>query len=166
MEVEDPEFVTKEESGVKYASHQLYSHDGGLEVCFDAFADARKQGEKCYDENDSRYDFLENAVHRLRAVNWQLAQGTASATDEEIREKVVRKFTRTAKGYVYEIAFAARYLAPIDLKPGTVAGVGIAFHDWNGKGEKRTHATISNVTRPNQDCNEKPYLWPLMVLGE
>ncbi len=165
VEVEDPEFVTKEESGEPYASHCLYAQDGGLEVCFDAFADARRQGEKCYDENDSRYDFLENAVYRLRAVNWQLAQGVASASNEEIQEKLIRKFTRTAKGYVYEIAFAARYLAPIDLKPGTVAGVGIAFHDWNGKGKKRTHATISNVTRQGQDCNEKPYLWPLMVLG-
>ena len=60
-------------------------------------------------------------------------------------------------------------MAPIDLKPGTVAGFGVALHDWNapkdGKG-KRTHATISNATRPDFDLNKKPYLMPLMVLGE
>lgn len=70
---------------------------------------------------------------------------------------------------VYEVAFAARYMAPIDLKPGTVAGFGVAIHDYNpdpkAKGG-RNHATISTATREGKDLNEKPYLLPLMVLGE
>ena len=166
VEAEDPEFIPASEDGKTFMPGNLFAHDGCLEVYFDGFADARSQGrKKNYDLNDSRYDFLENHVHRLRAVNWQLAQGTQSATDEEIREKLVRKFTRTEKGYIYEIAFAARYMAPVDLKPGTVAGVGLCLHDYNrGADGKRTHANLSNATEPGMDCNEKPFLWPLMVL--
>ena len=166
VEAEDPDFIPVSEDGKEFAPGALYAHDGCLEVYFDAFADARSQGRKDYDLNDSRYDFLENHIYRLRAVNWQLAQGTASATDEEIREKLARKFTRTEKGYVYEIAFAARYMAPVDLKPGTVAGVGICLHDYNrGADGKIVHANLSNATEPGMDCNEKPFLWPVMVLG-
>lgn len=169
VEAEDPSFVPYRDSGLPFTPGALYNFDGALEIYFDGFGDARTQGEKDYDLNDSRYDFCESNVHRLLAVNWQLAQGTASATDEEIREKLVRTFTRTATGYVYEIAFAARYMAPIDLKPGTVAGFGVGLHDWNGPkgaGGKRTHATVSSSTRPGTDINKKPYLMPLMILGE
>ena len=166
VEVEDPEFIPASEDGKTFMPGRLFEHDGCLEVYFDGFADARLQGRKDYDLNDARYDFLENHVHRLKAVNWQLAQGTASATDEEIREKLVRKFTRTEKGYVYEIAFAARYMAPVDLKPGTVAGVGLCLQDYNrGADGKLTRANLSNATEPGMDCNQKPFVWPLMVLG-
>lgn len=164
-------FTFEADDGKPFVPSALYAHDGCLEVYFDGFGDARSQGTKGYDLNDSRYDFLGNDVHRFLAVNWQLAQGTASATDAEVRERLVRKFTRTEKGYVYEIAFAARYMAPVDLKPGTVAGVGLCLHDYNrarggssGKGAF-THANLSNATAPGVDCDRKPYVWPLMILG-
>lgn len=167
VEVEDPSFTSYRDLGKPYVPNSPYAYDGGLEVHFDGFGDARSQGEKHPDLNDSRYDFCETNVKRLIAVNWQLAQGTRSATDAEIAEKLERTWTRTGTGYVYEIAFAARYMAPIDLKPGTVAGFGVAVHDYNpdpkAKGG-RSHATVSNATRAGQDLNMKPYLLPLMVL--
>ena len=167
VEVEDPVFVSSADVDPGEVQAHPYAHDGGLEIHFDGFGDARSQGEKHPDLNDSRYDLCGNLVKRMLAVNWQLAQGTQSATDQEIMEKLSRRFTRTEKGYVYEVAFAARYMAPIDLKPGTVAGLGLAVHDWNpdpkAKGG-RAHATVSNATRPGQDLNMKPYLLPLMVL--
>lgn len=169
VEVEDPTFTSYKEDGRCFMPTALYQHDGAMEIYFDGFGDARRQGEKDYDLNDSRYDFCEDHVHRLVAVNWQLAQGTASATDAEIREKLVRNFTRTPKGYVYEVAFAARYMAPIDLKAGTVAGFGVAIHDYStdpkSKGGRR-HATISSATQPGKDLNRKPHLMPLMVFVE
>jgi hypothetical protein len=167
VEAEDAGFIPAAEDGKPFVPSALYAHDGCLEVYFDGFGDARTQGTKGYDLNDSRYDFLGNDVHRFLAVNWQLAQGTASATDEEVKEKLVRKFTRTEKGYVYEIAFAARYMAPVDLKAGTVAGLGLCLHDWNrAKDGKFTHANLSNATEPGVDCDKKPYVWPLMILGD
>ena len=167
VEAEDPDFVPAAEDGKSFVPSALYAHDGCLEVYFDGFGDARSQGTKGYDLNDSRYDFLGNDVHRLIAVNWQLAQGTASATDQEIKDKLVRKFTRTERGYVYEIAFAARYMAPVELKAGTAAGVGLCLHDYNRAADgKFTHANLSNATEPGVDCNEKPYVWPLMILAD
>ncbi len=150
-------------------SDQLfYVHDGCLEIYFDALADARTQGEAGYDDNDSRYDCLEDMVYRFKAVNWQLAQGTQSATNKEISEKLERRFTRTEKGYVCEFAFAERYLAPIELKPGSVAGFGLCLHDWSKLGQDgtRRHGTLSTATRRGCDLDRKPYLLPLMVLGE
>jgi hypothetical protein len=168
VEVKDPNYISYTKTGHEFTPSSLYAHDGCLEVCFDGFGDARMQGTKEYDQNDSRYDFLEDKVHRLVAVNWQLAQGTASATEEEIRQKLERKFTRTKDGYVYEIAFAARYMAPVDLKAGTVAGVGICLHDWGFKDvkdkKKAPHGNLSNVTQKGFACDRKPYLWPLFVL--
>ena len=165
VEAEDPEFIPAAEDGKSFVPSCLYAHDGCLEVYFDGFADARSQGTKNYDENDSRYDFLENHVHRFKAVNWQLAQGTASATDEEIRERLVRKFTRTEKGYVYELAFAARYMAPVELKAGTVAGTGLCLHEyWRDADGKMQHSSVSDATLPGYNCDQKPWVWPLMVL--
>ena len=169
VEVEDPTYCSCCESKSGVMPQCLYCYDGGLEIYFDGFGDARSQGERDYDLNDSRYDFCENNVHRFLAVNWQLAQGTSSATDQEIKDKLKRNFKRTEKGYVYEIAFAARYMAPVDLKPGTVAGFGVAVHDWNPDPEakdSRIHATISNSTRPGTDLDRKPYLMPLMILAD
>ena len=166
IEAEDPQFIARSEDGKQFSPTALYAHDGCLEVYFDGFGDARSQGTRGYDENDSRYDFLEDRVHRFKAVNWQLAQGTASATDEEIKDKLVRKFTRTERGYVYEIAFAARYMAPVDLKPGTVAGTGLCLHEyWRDADGKVRHASVSDATLPGFDCDQKPFVWPLMILG-
>ena len=171
IEVEDPDYVSWRESGREFVPTALYGCDGCAEIYFDGFADARTQGTKGYDLNDSRYDVCEENVHRMRAVNWQLAQGTASATDEEIRQKLKRTFTRTEKGFVSEVTFDARYMAPIDLKAGTVAGFGVALHDFRypqGTGRKTpaAHALFSTATETGKDLNEKPYLLPLMVLGE
>ncbi|MGN0832023.1 MAG: sugar-binding protein [Kiritimatiellia bacterium] len=159
--VEDPDYVSVEASGKRFSPTALYAHDGALEVYFDAFGDARSQGEKDYDLNDSRYDFLGEHAHREHAVNWQLAQGTASATEEEIRAKLTRSFTRTETGYVYEIAFAERYLAPIDLTPGTVFGFGLSLHDY---ASDKTHAELSTSTRPGVPLNRRPFLTSLAVL--
>lgn len=162
VEVTDPQLVELAKYPQPVKKQQLYIYDTCLEVFFDGFADARTQGERGYDENDSRYDFAQGMCHRLRAVNWQLAQGTRSATDEEIRTKLRQKWERTEKGCVYEIAFAQRYMAPIDLKPGTVCSMGLYLHDYFEPGEK-VERGLSLATRKGATCDQKPYLWPIMV---
>ncbi len=163
VDVEDPAFVPLAESQQPFRPQHLYAYDGCLEVFFDGFADARSQGEKDYDENDMRYDFAQGHCWRQRAVNWQLAQGTQSATDEEIRTKMQHTFTRTAQGYVYEIAIAKRYMAPVDLKPGTVAGLGLYLHDYV-KPDERVERGLSFAVESGATCDRKPYLWPTMIL--
>ena len=118
---------------------------------------------KALADDDSRYDFANGAVHRQVAVNWQLAQGTASATDEEVREKVVRSFRRTERGYVHEVALAQRYLAPIDLKRGTQFGFGLFLHDREKVGDTTEHG-LSLSCEPGRVCNGRPQSWPMAIL--
>ena len=167
VEVDDDEFVPAAEDGKTFSPAGLWDHDGSVEIYFDGFGDARSQGEKGYDDNDSRYDVLENRVHRQKAVNIQLAQGPSSATEGEIREKLIRSFARTEKGYVYEVAFAARYMAPVELKPGSVFGTGVAVHDFtkDAKGKWQC-TTVSSGVDPDRDLNDKPYLMPLAILTD
>ena len=161
VEIEDPDYVPAA-AFKKPGPTELFLYDDALEVFFDAFADARSHGEADYDENDSRYDFAEDRVNRLRAVNWQLAQGTQSATDEEVREKLRPVWTKTETGCVYEIRFDARYMAPIELKKGTVAGLGLFIHN-RAKADERWSNGLSFSTRPGVPCDHKPVYWPLMV---
>ena len=174
VEAEDGDFIPAAEDGKRFVPTMLHEHDGCLSVCFDGFGDAREQVSKgiegigAFDLNDSRYDFLGDDVHRVVAVNWQYAQGTASATDQEIREKLVRKYTRTGKGYIYEIAFASRYMAPVALKPGTVVGIGVSLHDYGRKNPRKDGRCdfVSNATERGGDCDSRTHVWPLMILGE
>ena len=137
--------------------------DGCMEVYFDAFGDARAKQHKNMAEDDSRYDFANGEVWRQVAVNWQLAQGTTSATDEEVREKVIRSFRRTEKGFVQDIVLTRRYLAPIDLKSGTQFGFGLFLHDRDKVGDTSKHG-LSLSSEPGGDCYDKPQTWPLAIL--
>ena len=163
VEVVDDVPLRREAFG-KVERHQLYRIDECLEVYFDAFADARKaRVEGVYDENDSRYDFAAGNVWRMVAVNWQLAQGTTSATDEEVFEKLEQRWTPTPTGCIYEIAFAPRYLAPIELKAGTRASLGLYIHDRDTPEDKGENG-LSNATERGKVCNWLPHLWPEFIL--
>ena len=162
VEVKDDVPLRREAFG-KVERDQLYKIDECLEVYFDAFADGRKATIDGFDENDSRYDFAAGSVWRLLAVNWQLAQGTTSATDEEVAEKLEQRWRPTEKGCIYEIAFAPRYLAPIELKPGTRASLGLYIHDRDTPADKGENG-LSNATERGKVCNKLPRLWPEFIL--
>ena len=142
---------------------RLYLYDGCLEVYFDGFADARRQSVQGFDLNDSRYDFVYGKTHRQLAVNWQLAQGTQSATDQEVAEKLEQRCFKTEKGVAYEIAFAPRYLAPIRLQPGTRASLGLFIHDRDSLTDKGENG-LSLATERGKVCNRNPHLWPEFIL--
>lgn len=162
VEVEDDVPLRRDAFG-DVPRERLYEIDECLEVYFDAFADARKASAEGFDENDSRYDFADGSVWRLLAVNWQLAQGTASATDAEVMEKLEQTWTPTQNGCIYEIAFAPRYLAPIELKPGTRASLGLYIHDHDTPDDKSENG-LSNATERGKVCNRRPDLWPEFIL--
>jgi len=162
VEVEDDVPLRREAFG-NVQRNNLYLIDECLEVYFDAFADGRRASIDGFNENDSRYDFADGSVWRMLAVNWQLAQGTASATDEEVAEKLEQKWTPTEKGCIYEIAFAPRYLAPIELKPGTRASLGLFIHDRDTPADKGENG-LSNATERGKVCNKLPRIWPEFIL--
>jgi hypothetical protein len=170
VEVED-DVVLGENDYKSFDPKHLYRCDGCLEVYFDGFADGRITNRSVFDQNDMRYDFVYGRVWRQQAVNWQLAQGTASATDEEIRQKLEQRVVKTEKGYAYEIAIAARYMAPVELKAGTRASLGLYIHDRDDHSrDRRSFALgpnengLSLATEPGKVCNNNPFLWPEFIL--
>jgi len=162
VEVEDDVPLRRAAFGRVERNH-LYLIDECLEVYFDAFADGRRASIDGFDENDSHYDFADGSVWRMLAVNWQLAQGTTSATDDEVAEKLEQKWTPTEKGCIYEIAFAPRYLAPIELKPGTRASLGLFIYDRDTPADKGENG-LSNATERGKVCNKLPRIWPEFIL--
>lgn len=161
MEVEDPAYIPKEMYPA-LGPNELWRYDGCLEVYLDAFGDARATHGGS-DLDDSRYDFAVGRVNRQIAVNWQLAQGTQSATDEEIRKKVIRYFKCTEKGYVHGFALAKRYLAPIELKRGTTFGFGL-FLQIREDVKQTDQSGLSLSCERGWSCNGCPKTWPMAIL--
>lgn len=163
LNAEDPNYIPVE----KYpplTPAEIWRYDGCLEVYLDAFGDARAAKRyRGMGLDDSRYDFAVGRVNRQVAVNWQLAQGTASATDEEIRKKVIRYFKRTEKGYVLGFALSKRYLAPIELQSGTTFGLGLFLHVREDV-KQTAPSGWSLSCEPGWACNSCPHTWPMVIL--
>ena len=148
-------------------------HDGCLEVYFDTGADGRSNETKTYDNNDYHYDFSvgetgltgRGFVYRVREVYHQLADGINMATKEEAANTIKCDFDRTSKGYTYTITFGQRYLEPIVLKKGFVAGFGIFLHDRDDPNVPSGKKGLSLATEPGAHCDFNPHLWPLMILS-
>ena len=172
VEVADDKLIADPEIWKKpNAEKQLWNADGALEVYFDTGANGRSNAAKTFDNDDYRYDFAPpqdgrdgvGQVWRFREVYHQLADGVNMATKEEASKKIACRFARIATGYVMTVTFAQRYLEPLVLKPGFVAGCGLYLHDhdaprWlNSKG-------LSTAMEAGKPCDGHPELWPLMVL--
>jgi hypothetical protein len=175
VEAEDDTFLTFPKLWERGGSHkQLYAHDGCLEVYFDTGADARMNNAKTYDNNDYRYDFSlgqsgksgPGLVYRLREVYHQLADGVNMASKDEAAQKIKCEFQRTAKGFAYTITFGQRYLEPIVLRKGFVAGFALFLHDRDDASVPSGVKGLSLATEPGSHCDYKPHLWPLMILAE
>ena len=175
VEAEDDRFLTFPELWKRGNSYKLlYVHDGCLEVYFDTAADGRTNISKTYDNDDYRYDFSigrncasgPGMVYRLREVYHQLADGVNMATKEEAAKKIVCDFQRTAKGYTYTIVFGGRYLEPIVLRKGFIAGFALYLHDRDDSDVPPGVKAVSLATEPGSHCDYKPHVWPLMVLGD
>jgi len=101
---------------------------------------------------------------RLREVYHQLADGINMATKEEAAKKIACHFKRTPKGYVYTITFAQRYLEPLVLKRGSIAGFGMFLHDRDDASLPPGIKGLSLATKSGSRC-DNPRLWPLMILS-
>jgi hypothetical protein len=127
--------------------------NGKLILTLDCAADGRKNArnnEDTMNEDDYVYEFVplnglvagRCGVERTKAVYHQLADGVNMATKKEVAEKVDCVFTPDGKGGgVYEFTLSLRYIEPIALREGYVAGCGIFL-----------------------DKPSKPSQWPLFVL--
>ncbi len=162
----DPEFWKRPD-----AEKMLWNADGALEVYFDTGANGRSNAAKTFDNDDYRYDFAPardgkdgaGLVYRFREVYHQLADGVNMASKEEASKKIQCQYERTQSGYAMTVTFAQRYLEPIVLKPGFIAGCGLYLHDHDAP-EWKASKGLSTSTEEGKPCDGHPELWPLMVL--
>lgn len=172
VEVADDKVLTNPEFWKRpNAETQLWNVDGALEVYFDTGANGRSNAAKTFDNDDYRYDFSPTQdckdgaglVYRFREVYHQLADGVNMATKEEASKKIPCQYERTKTGYAMTVTFAQRYIEPIVLKPGLVAGCGLYLHDHDAP-EWTNSKGLSTATEAGKPCDGHPELWPLMVL--
>ncbi len=162
----DPEYWKRPKAGT-----MLWNVDGALEVYFDTGANGRANAAKTFDNDDYRYDFSPTRdgqdgaglVWRFREVYHQLADGVNMASKEEASQKLKCRFERTSTGYALTITFAQRYIEPIVLKPGFVAGCGLYLHDHDAP-ERKASKGLGTSTEKGKPCDQHPEYWPLMVL--
>ena len=153
------------------SEERLWEYDGALEVYLDTGANGRTNSAKTYDNDDYRYDFAPpkdaqsgaGVVRRFREVYHQLADGVNMATKEEAARKIKCDYRRTDKGFVMTVTLAQRYIEPIVLKPGFLAGCGLYTHDHDADNWQNVKG-LSTSTEPGQSCDGHPERWPLMLL--
>jgi hypothetical protein len=170
FKVDYPKFWESEQA----KQTMLYMLDGCLEVYFDCGANGR-MSKGGYDLDDYRYDFCvgnpegksgPGLVHRLREVYIEYGLGVQMASKEEAAQKINCEFTRLSPTkYAYTIRFAQRYLEPMRLAEGTVAGFGLYLHDRMDDGSLGAKG-LSLAAEEGAHCDYNPHLWPLMILGK
>jgi hypothetical protein len=172
LEVTDDTILAFPDRWTKPQSEQrLWEYDGAVEVYLDTGANGRSNPSKTFDNDDYRYDFAPpkdakpgaGVVHRFREVYHQLADGVNMASKEEAARKIACAYRRTDKGFVMTITFAQRYIEPIVLKPGFLAGCGLYVHDHDADNWQNVKG-LSTSTEPGLPCDGHPERWPLMIL--
>jgi hypothetical protein len=154
---------------------RLYRFDGCVELYFDTLADAHDNPFKGYDNDDCRYDFfaadasaLDGAgqVFRVNKVFHQLAGGLTFPSDAEVEKEVKCVFSRRGNQYAYVIILPKRYVLPIELSPGTIAGFGVDIHDYDSQELDEKYKKKTLVSKEGQSCYRRPDLWPYIILTE
>ena len=135
-----------------------------FEVSIDVGADGRRHPALGLDDNDYVYSITRGpqtgtcSLRRLRCVDKQLAQGLNTPTPEEAAAKIPCSWRKTGDGREeILLSLPARYLAPLALRPGTLAGLGL---DFRAGGE----VILSDSAEPGQPCSGHPERWPLILL--
>ena len=76
------------------------------------------------------------------------------------------EFTRIwTTRYAYTISFEQKYIEPLHLQKGSIAGFGLYLHDRMDDGTMGNKG-LSLSTEPGAHCDAKPQRWPLMILAE
>jgi hypothetical protein len=175
VEAEDDIFMVKNQkfwASEQAQKDQLYALDGCLEVYLDCAGNGRT-GTGGFDLDDYRYDFCvgnpdgksgPGLANRLREPFVEYALGIEMPTKDEVRQKLKCHFERVSETkYVYTITLAQRYLEPMRLETGTVAGFALYLHDRMDDGTFGNKG-MSLATEPGAHCDNNPKIWPLMML--
>ncbi len=132
-----------------------------LQLYFDSLGNARAKRTKGYDSDDQTYDvwFPQDAatvVYRRVAPEWQLC-----FNKHGIVPGVKTAFKKTEKGYLLEMDFPRKEIAPIKLEEGAIFGFSLLLNDNDGDYRKRGFTLSPPTLEPYQN----PHAYPLMILG-
>jgi len=146
-----------------------------LQIYIDTLCDARGKETRGFDGNDYNYDFYPNmttnstsvpdgtiTAFRRYAPEQQAAGGLFAPMPNMVEPDIKGAFTKTDKGYTYEVAIPRRLVAPLQLKSGSVSGFAIFLPDHDGKCVKGA----LSLTPPGTGGYMNPHLYPVMLLVE
>ena len=103
-------------------------------------------------------------VYRHRVPDYQLTEGFAGARVDTVDAEAESAFRRTERGYFYEVALPKRALMPLTLKPGAQFGLGVMVNDQDSDAAT-PHLRLVWGTQAFA-YNDRPDLWPLVILAE
>lgn len=166
IKVVDEEFIsTIRKNNQDNASLLVTSYDNDVvQLFFDTLGDARKSFEfKGFGPDDYQYHLFMNpdteaaAVYRAMAPDPQLSGLLKS---DVLEPGIKSAFSRTDDGYIWEAAFPARYLKPLELREGSSFGLGIQVN--NHDGNHWIYSKVNNIE--NARCYKNPVLFPSILL--
>ena len=147
---------------------QRWNNDS-LQVFIDSKCDARSRKQRGYDKNDYDYAIFPNEdgkssiCFRYRSPDIQLTLGPDAPKDMTIAKNIPSSFQRTYDGYIYETAFPAKYLLPVNLERNYALGFCLFVNDRdNGK---RTKQALT-LTPSGTGAYRNPHLYPVMLLAD
>ena len=164
VKITDDQFVHTEYE----LPHKRWNNDS-LQIYFDTFCNARSKSAKGYDLDDYDYAVFPNQagtaarVWRYYQPDIQLTLGTRTPPNYTFADDIPAGFTKTADGYVYEVAFPSQYLLPIQLKAGAFFGFGLYVNDRDGKPNADGFLSLA---KDGGGCFNRPETWPVVILTE
>ncbi len=139
-----------------------------LQVYIDTLGDnGRRISKETFDFNDYNYDISMTSakgkvnVYRRAAPEQQIAGGLDAPKPNMVEPGVKAAVKLTSTGYVYEVAFPRRLIAPLNLKENTFFRLGLMINDNDGKGPK---GGLSNIPGKNTSPYKNPEQWPGILL--
>jgi hypothetical protein len=85
---------------------------------------------------------------------------------EDVPKGVKCQFHRDGNNYSYVIILPQRYIEPLKLEKGWLAGFGLYIHAKDKNEDQWPTKGLSLATIPGAHCDHRPDLWPIMVLEE
>jgi hypothetical protein len=141
-----------------------------LQVYIDTYGDnASRKTKTTFDFNDYAYTISRDAetgkarVYREAVPEAQLIGGVDALKSNCVDTETEAKVTMTSDGYIYEIAFPTRSIAPLALKSGTFARLGLSVNDNDGERRKQC---LVNTDTPDSEPYTHPEQWPGMILTD
>lgn len=146
----------------------IYKNDS-IQVYIDTFGDNDSRAVKQrFDFNDYEYDISMDdqsgkvIVYRRFAPEQQLAGGLDAPKPDSLEPDIKAVVRMTPTGYIYEVAFPRKLIAPLALEKNTFFRVGLTVNDSDQKGYRWA---LNNLSTSGMNPYTNPESWPGVLLS-